>query len=571
MNPMRSTSSPASLRSTVPLLALAAAVGCAADAAPLGPPLGASEPPVDAHRTPAPELAAEREGFLPTTPTPERSAAAIAELRGRGAEGLAAILREYDAASPAQKPALASTVDAVAAQRYATVSRLFWHTDLPSAQAEAARTGKPILALRMLGRLDEDLSCANSRFFRTALYPDRQVAQLLRERFILLWTTERPVPRVTIDFGDGRRMMSTVTGNSVHYVLDADGGVLDALPGMYAPKVFADELRGALAIADELRHLRTTRPEQAELRLAAYRQAEIAAIDAAFENKGAVAWSPRRYLFGREEARTRMDQAQRSAFGKGLVERPLLLEIAPGTDPGTIHPSEIAQWASIGQSMFAIGSGGSRPEPEDPAAEGAVDRSTVERRSIAKRRRAAAAGYRLVSAMMSPFARPRGENVQQLPLELPVVFDERSRELILAVVAAEPGAPARRRSAEPEATASPTQLLLSTGRRPEWDDALIARFEQRVVADTAQNQVLLRTAILRHIGVRPFTPSLDDLNAWVYQQVFSTPRDDAWLGLRTPDEFSGLPGDGVVVPAAPREATATARASQVGNGYTRRR
>ncbi len=569
MDPTRSTIPPAPLRSSASLLALAAAVSCTAAAAPLPPPPGGNEPPVDAHRAPTSEVAAEREGFLPTTPAPERSAAAIAELRGRGAAGLASILREYDAASPARKPALASTVDAVAAQRYATASRLFWHTDLPTAQAEAARTGKPILALRMLGRLDEDLSCANSRFFRTALYPDRQVAELLRERFILLWTTERPVPRVTIDFGDGRRMMSTVTGNSVHYVLDADGGVLDALPGMYAPKVFADELRGALALAAELRQLRQLRatdPAQVELRLAAYREAELAAIDLAFQNKGAVVWSPRRYLFARQEARTRMEQAQGAALSKALVERPILLEIAPGTDPGSIHPSEISQWASIGQSMFAIGSGGARAEPEGPAA----DRSTVE--PAAKRRgAAAAAGYRLVSAMMSPFAPPRREDAQ-LPLELPVVFDERSRQLILAVVAAEPGAPPRRRTAAPAAAASSTQLLSPTGRRPEWDDALIARFEQRVVADTAQNQVMLRTAILRHLGISPVTPPLDELNAWVYQQVFSTPRDDAWLGLRTPDEFSGLPGDGVVVSAgAPREATATARTSRAGNGYTRRR
>jgi hypothetical protein len=149
----------------------------------------------------------------------------------------------------------------------------------------------------------------------------------------------------------------------------------------------------------------------------------------------------------------------------------------------------------------------------------------------------------------------------------------------------EPGAPARDfAAAPPQARAAagplrrtgerPTENLLPTGRRPEWDEALIARFEQRVVADTAQNQVLLRPQILRHLGVAPgFPPSLDEVNAWVYREVFATPADDAWLGLRTPDEFSGLPGDGVVVPslASPGEATATASVSRTGNGYTRRR
>ncbi len=54
-----------------------------------------------------------------------------------------------------------------------------------------------------MGRLDEDLSCANSRFFRTTLYPDAAVADLLRDKFVLHWSSERDVPRVTVDFGDG--------------------------------------------------------------------------------------------------------------------------------------------------------------------------------------------------------------------------------------------------------------------------------------------------------------------------------------------------------------------------------
>ena len=35
----------------------------------------------------------------------------------------------------------------------------------------------------MLGRLDEELSCANSRYFRTTLYTNAEVSALLRERF----------------------------------------------------------------------------------------------------------------------------------------------------------------------------------------------------------------------------------------------------------------------------------------------------------------------------------------------------------------------------------------------------
>jgi hypothetical protein len=114
-----------------------------------------------------------------------------------------------------------------------TICDLPWYDDPAAARAEARRTGRPILSLWLLGRLDEELSCANSRFFRRTLYPAASVAWVLRERFVLCWRSLRPVPRVTIDFGDGRRLERTLTGNSVHLVLDPAGRPVDALPGLY--------------------------------------------------------------------------------------------------------------------------------------------------------------------------------------------------------------------------------------------------------------------------------------------------------------------------------------------------
>src|SRR6516162_6507450 len=54
-------------------------------------------------------------------------------------------------------------------------ARLYWFTDLEQAKAEAKRTNKPILSLRLLGRLDEELSCANSRLFRAVLYSNARL------------------------------------------------------------------------------------------------------------------------------------------------------------------------------------------------------------------------------------------------------------------------------------------------------------------------------------------------------------------------------------------------------------
>jgi hypothetical protein len=44
---------------------------------------------------------------------------------------------------------------------------------------------------------------------------------------------------VTVDYGDGRKLERTVTGNSAHYMMTADGAVVDVLPGLYGAKAFA--------------------------------------------------------------------------------------------------------------------------------------------------------------------------------------------------------------------------------------------------------------------------------------------------------------------------------------------
>jgi hypothetical protein len=144
------------------------------------------------------------------------------------------LMAEYHAAS--------ALIEAVGGARYCTVSRLFWHTDLDRAKQVSRETGKPILSLRMLGRLTDELSCANSRFFRTTLYSNAAISQLLRDKFVLHWESVRPVPVITIDFGDGRKLVRTITGNSAHYVLDAEGRPVDCLPGLYSPRAFTEWL-----------------------------------------------------------------------------------------------------------------------------------------------------------------------------------------------------------------------------------------------------------------------------------------------------------------------------------------
>jgi len=179
-------------------------------------------------------------------------AAAALALRARGSEGLLRALELYDAADRSDEPHEWETfVDAVAGARDTSTARLFWETDLDRAKAEAKRRGLPILSLRMLGDLRNELSCANSRFFRATLYADPEVSRSLREDFVLHWSSEREVPVVEITFGDGRAIKTTTTGNSIHYLLDADGMVLDAAPGLYSPGGFARVLQEMKSLAQD--------------------------------------------------------------------------------------------------------------------------------------------------------------------------------------------------------------------------------------------------------------------------------------------------------------------------------
>jgi hypothetical protein len=183
----------------------------------------------------------------------------LEELRSMGPAGLQVLMTRYadeinrhianpTAASDEEWQRITAALDTVAQQKNSYISGLYWHTDLESAKRASVATGKPILSLRLLGKLTDEFSCANSRFFRTVLYPNAEVSAMLRERFVLHWQSVRPVPKVTIDFGDGRKLERTLTGNSIHYILDSQARPIEALPGLYGPKAF---MRG-LAQAETL-------------------------------------------------------------------------------------------------------------------------------------------------------------------------------------------------------------------------------------------------------------------------------------------------------------------------------
>jgi hypothetical protein len=282
------------------------------------------------------------------------SANAIAELRSMGPEGLRVFLDtnrlEIEAAlarslsesrnggSPAgasgqiiqspQKNQVLAALDSVCQQKDCFASKLYWYTDLEQAKSAAREQGKLILSLRLLGRLDEDLSCANSRLFRITLYANEQISKLLRDQFVLHWQTVRPVPKLTLDFGDGRKMERTLTGNSIHYVLNSKGQVIDALPGMYGPAAFLRELeRTSLAAAN----LTATSTDDRSAALRRYHALWLNELEIAWRNdvrRAGLRVEPSREISRPANLLQTPPSAQKAAtvaFSKtALIERPIL-------------------------------------------------------------------------------------------------------------------------------------------------------------------------------------------------------------------------------------------------------
>jgi hypothetical protein len=437
-------------------------------------------------------------------PTEQDVAATDAStLRAQGPAALQRLLARWDAMpAGAARDELARTIDQVAAQRYATTSRLYWYTDFATAQAAARAANKPILSLRMLGRLDEDLSCANSRLFRATLYANTRISKLLRDNFILYWSSERTVPRVTIDFGAGRKLESTTTGNSAHYVLSADGDVLDVLPGLYAPQVFEAELTKSLGLARMLSKLEVSERSEA---ISTYHRKALSDVDRVWAGVATLTYlEGRDVLLGDNDVASALALAQRATISKAYIEVPQLAMI------GALHPSQLpddssAMWAAIGQYAWKIG----RvyvPQATQKEARDAAFGNTI---SFGPRRFA-----RSRPAITSP----------EVVSTLPRVLDDASRAVVTRLHDAGPV----RSTAEQRAV-------------------LIARLERHLVADSALNEFKLRTQLHRYLADNA-DRSFERVNTYVYSDVFHTPAGDAWLGLLPRTDFTGLPGDGAVVP-----------------------
>ena len=74
------------------------------------------------------------------------------------------------------------------------------------------------------------------------LFSSDSVATYINSVFEPVWESVRPVPIVTIDFGNGEKITRTLHGNIATYLCNAQGTVYDILPGIYEPIEYLKQL-----------------------------------------------------------------------------------------------------------------------------------------------------------------------------------------------------------------------------------------------------------------------------------------------------------------------------------------
>jgi hypothetical protein len=84
------------------------------------------------------------------------------------------------------------------------------------------------------------------------LLSDARVIRFVNDHFVACWQTVRPVPQVTIQFGDGRTLKRTLGGNTVMEICLPDGRVVDSFPGVYMPDDFLSEAGQTLVLLQRL-------------------------------------------------------------------------------------------------------------------------------------------------------------------------------------------------------------------------------------------------------------------------------------------------------------------------------
>ena len=85
------------------------------------------------------------------------------------------------------------------------------------------------------------------------LFSQPEVASFLSDSFECAWESVRPVPRITIDFGNGHTLERTLRGNIATYVCTSAGETIDLVPGLVDGGEYVTRLQQSLMLFQTVR------------------------------------------------------------------------------------------------------------------------------------------------------------------------------------------------------------------------------------------------------------------------------------------------------------------------------
>ncbi len=358
---------------------------------------------------------------------------------------------------------------------------------------------------------------------RTVLYANRLLSQFLQDNYVLLWSSERPVPKVTIDFGDGRTMERTITGNAVHYVLDGRGRPLDAIPGLYEPATFKEVLERARLLHTALKG----KPQAEHSRLLQlFHKARAVTLESAFASavRGAEFVPP-----------MRASPVPEFVLGDDSVRRTMARDAAEFQPDDQPFIDRVAQF----QAERAVAVARGKSAIEVPLLTSFRRFETVQLAGLAE-----SLGWRRIAAGQLGNIELDNRSLVLMARELPgyadTVLDPRDLSRLSAAVnpfSAEKAV----RLATSKLSGGELRLISKLAPLETSLVKLASRFLETLAEDTVRNEFTLHVQVHNWMAEGSF--DLDALNERVYRELFLTPRSDPWLGL-APEAYSGIDGGG---------------------------
>ncbi len=363
---------------------------------------------------------------------------------------------------------------------------------------------------------------------RTVLYANQELAGYLRGNYILHWSSERPVPRITIDFGDGRTIERTITGNSAHYVLDAQGRVVDVLTGLSAPATFRSRLEEvrelAVGAAKLERHqVNEMMQEWHRSKVGAEivdRVAELAKDTLALrERLPSMADSASGYRVTFAES-SKLDRTSTAVIWRDMPKNP---------DIPQPNPIEMDQSAAI--DVTALRTWVWQPERQIYSALGTS--SEAYRATMFSTSKA----FSGQAAMLSSF-RASPELATRARRELrPTAVD--ATRISMGKMVVERPMLTQLSGARMQAD----QLAIATDRGTTALQDRIAAVQRNLAGDVAVGELVMRPVIHHWLAENPDI-SFEELNRRVFADLFLTPADDPWLGMSGDGNWTGIRNDG---------------------------